>query len=64
MRNLVTTWLELAGLLFVNAGVALFVAGYSVPAALVVAGLLLLGDSALILATTRPRKPGQETTVA
>lgn len=60
MRNLVTTWLELAGLLFVNAGVALFVAGYSVPAALGLVGLLLLLDSALIVARTPKPKRGQE----
>jgi hypothetical protein len=57
MRELITTALELAGLLFLNAGACLFVASFSVPAALALCGLLLLGDSALIVALSkRPTK--------
>lgn len=48
MRELVTTGLDLAGLLLVVAGVALAVATMSVPAALAVAGLLLLAVSWLV----------------
>ena len=48
MRELVTTGLDLAGLLLVVAGVALAVAMVSVPAALAVAGALLLAVSWLV----------------
>lgn len=61
MRDLVTTYLELAGLLFLNAGIGLFVASYSLPAALIVCGVLLLADSALIVARTPKPKREQET---
>lgn len=43
-----STWLDLAGSLLVIAGVSLFVAFWSIPAALVVAGVLLLLLSLLV----------------
>ncbi len=43
-----STWLDLAGSLLVIAGVSLFVAFRSIPAALVVAGVLLLLLSLLV----------------
>jgi hypothetical protein len=62
MRDLVTTVLELTGLLFLVAGASLFVASYSLPLALGTCGVLLLGVSALIVATApKPAPIGQET---
>jgi hypothetical protein len=49
VRDLITTLLEVAGLLLVDAGVAAGVAERSVPAGLIVGGLLLLGSSLLIV---------------
>ncbi len=62
MRDLVTTVLELAGVLMLIVSATLFVWTYSVPAAFATAGGLLLGASALIVATApKPRPAGQET---
>lgn len=48
MREHITTSLEVVGIVLLIAGVALFVAHWSVPAALIVAGLLAISSSAAI----------------
>lgn len=62
MRDQVTTILELAGLLVLNASATLAVARIDLPLALATCGVLLLGTSALIVATAPKRHRGQETT--
>lgn len=48
MRSLLTTWLDLLGMLLVIAAAAVWVATWSLPAALAVAGIGLLGVSWLV----------------
>ena len=48
MREHITTGLEVAGILLLIAGIALWVAIWSIPAALIVAGILAISSSAAI----------------
>jgi fatty acid desaturase len=61
MREHITTALELAGLLMLTAAAMAFVLQWSLPGALAVGGVLLLGASALIVART-PKPTHEETT--
>lgn len=53
MRDIVTTGLDLVGLLLVVAGVAMAVAAWSVPAAFGAAGVLLLAVSWMLTRRSR-----------
>jgi hypothetical protein len=60
MRETVTTWLEISGLLLLAAGAAVEVATFTVAGGLATGGALLIGASALLAWRARPR-PDTET---
>lgn len=54
MLELITTILEVAGVLLIDAGVAIAMGTFGLPVALIVGGVLLLGSSLLLIkAATR-----------
>lgn len=60
MRELITTGLDLAGLLLLTAAAMVLVAQWSLPGALAIGGLLLLASSALVVALAPKPKPDGE----
>lgn len=60
VREAITTALELAGLLLLNAAVAILLARVDLVLGLAAAGLLLLADSWLIVRQAPTRKDGDE----
>lgn len=58
MRDLITTVLEVAGLVLVDAAAGVAVASWSLPGGMAVAGVGLIGSSALLaLLAPAPRRP-------
>lgn len=58
MRDLVTTWLDLAGIVLLTVALVTFIAQWTLPGALAAGGVFLLAASALIVSRT-PKREGE-----
>lgn len=62
MREQITTWLDLAGLVLLTVAAVVFVARWSLAGGLAVGGVMLLAGSALaVLTAPKPRREGDST---
>lgn len=62
MRDIITTWLELAGLLLLAGSAGVEVARWTFAGGLATSGVLLIGSSLLISVRAPKRRPAGEST--